>query len=312
MTARRAHVAGYGEGPAATPETQRALVDALVAVDAFRDFDVAERFAAALVARHPAAAAALETAALDLQAREAHRPLAVHLGGTLRPVPAASTVPPVAADEARRIAERAGADRVRVVVVQVGGGDLDGDLARLAAVRGAAAAAELRVDAQGSWSLRDVERAGPTLDRLAVAWLVDPVPGNDLAALAAARRVQPVKVMVDRAASGAADVARLAEAKAADGVDLRVASAGGLRRCIAAAEAAVAHGLVASLRAGGEGRIGVAAAAHAWCATRAFTLAELPHVHAEAHGAEGGFVAKDGVLRLLDAPGHGAAPVSGP
>jgi L-alanine-DL-glutamate epimerase-like enolase superfamily enzyme len=173
--------------------------------------------------------------AVDLAVHDA---LAAPVGGLpallgARPRPLRTDVT-VSLDAPAVMAEAAAArvaDGFDVLKIKLGG-DPDSDLRRVVAVHDAAGGrAALRLDANQAWTakaalavLDGLERAG-----IAVEMVEQPVAARDLAGMAAVTRHGPVAVLADESVHSARDVLVVAEAGAADLVNLKLAKCGGLR-----------------------------------------------------------------------------------
>lgn len=215
-------------------------------------------------ARTPAARFAVETARRDAVARRRGVPLAATLvrdgaGRTVddaytRRVPVNATVGD--ADPAATVAavEDALAEGFETVKLKVGVRDPDEDVTRVRRVVSAVAAElatgstaspsapgpTLRVDANGAWDRPTAARALRALDGL-VEYVEQPVPGSDLAGLAALRGVG-APVAADEALS-THDPWRVLATDAADVLVCKPAAVGGLARTLAVAHAAAARGV---------------------------------------------------------------------
>jgi L-alanine-DL-glutamate epimerase-like enolase superfamily enzyme len=186
----------------------------------------------------PAGAArnALDCAFWDLEAKRAC--VRAHiLAGLARPHPllTAYTIsldtPPAMAAAAAAAANRP------LLKVKLSG---PGDRERIAAVRRAAPAAELIVDANEAWS---PDELGSLLDACADAGIMlveQPLPADDDGALASLRR--PVPVCADESVHDRASLPRLAGKY--DAVNIKLDKAGGLTEAIALAREAERRGLV--------------------------------------------------------------------
>ena len=163
--------------------------------------------------------------------------------------------------DAVRAEATAAADRgVRAFKCKVGG-DVDADVARVAAVREAVPDAEIRVDANGAWTPDEALRAVGRLDDAAGGLVLLEQPCPSPADLRRVRRRVDVPVMADESAGDADAVARLADADAVDAVNLKTATAGGLVGALDAAAVAREKDLDTFL--GGMAELGVGAAASA-------------------------------------------------
>lgn len=158
----------------------------------------------------PTAAAAVEEAGADLEARRRGEPLWARLGGRGVPVPAGVAIggdAPAAA--AARAAVAAGH---RAVKVKVGIGD---DLARVAAVRDAAPEISVGVDANGAYTWDDLPLLR-RLDALGLAFVEQPFPPEDLEGHRRLRGELTAAVAVDEPIASPGAAARIVAAGAAD------------------------------------------------------------------------------------------------
>jgi L-alanine-DL-glutamate epimerase-like enolase superfamily enzyme len=153
-------------------------------------------------------------------------------------------------DRARRAAG------FRALKVKVGG---HADLARLEAVR-AETDAPLRVDANEGWTLEEARSLVPALRDLSVELIEQPFPAADLESFRALRELSPrPPVIVDEGCHDLGDVAPVAGY--ADGINVKLAKAGGLREAVRMVHAARALGLSVMIGCMVESQLGVAPAA---------------------------------------------------
>ena len=198
------------------------------------------------------------------------------------------------ADRARR------ASGFQALKVKVGGPD---DLARLEAVR-AASPARVRVDGNEGWTLEQARELMPALVELGVELVEQPFPAADLDSFRALRelRARP-PVIVDE---GCRDLRSVAEvAGYADGVNVKLAKAGGLREALRMVHAAHALGLGVMLGCMVESQLGIA---HAAQIASLADYADLDgHLLLTCSPFTGlGF--RDGAVVASDAPGLGVRP----
>lgn len=208
----------------------------------------------------------IELASADLLAQAAGQPLAQWLGGHAPPdaVPVNATIGaamPEAAAEAARQARSAG---FACVKLKVGSAALTDEIARVAAVRAALGpAVELRLDANGAWSVQQAVATLTALQPYAVALVEQPTPPDDLAALTEVRRRCPhLSIAADESAIDASAIERLLAVRAADVIVIKPVLLGGPRTALALARRILAAGcgvIVTSLLDSG---IGVAGALH--------------------------------------------------
>lgn len=203
----------------------------------------------------PQALAAVDMALWDRAGRREGRPVAALLtdrGASSVPVNATiGADDPMVAAAAARAAVDAGFSCVKV---KVGVGD---DLARLDAIREATGdALEIRLDANGAWS---VEEAVAAIERLGAAGLElveEPVHG--IQELRAVRERVPVRIAMDETAAAAGAVG----AGAADAVCLKISRCGGIGALTVQAALVRAAGGEPYLASTYDGPLGIAAAVH--------------------------------------------------
>lgn len=188
------------------------------------------------------------------------------------------------------------------------GSDRDADLRALRAIVQAVPDATLRLDANGGYDLPSALRMVADIERhgLPVTCFEQPCATDDIAAMAAVRRATPYDVLADESCKSVADLQRLLDADAVDGVNLKLVKSGGLRHCLAIATLARAAGLSLMVGAMVETRLGIAAALQLATAVggvefpdldTAWLLAGDPFV--------GGYEVDGARLRAVDAPGLG-------
>lgn len=205
-----------------------------------------------------AARAAVSVAVHDLAARQRGEPLYRHWGLDPGRVPPTSVT--VGIDDPEPMAERARewvAAGYHALKVKLG---TENDRARLAAVREAAPAASIRVDANGDWSADRAVEALSWLADLDVELLEQPVPADDHAGLARVTAAAPMPVAADESCVTARDVPAVADA--VDVVVVKLMKCGGLRPAHRQMEVARAHGLDAMLGCMVETGASIAGAAH--------------------------------------------------
>ena len=201
------------------------------------------------------------------------------------------------ADRARRAAG------FRFLKLKVGGRD---DLARLEAVRAAAPAARVRADANQGLTMPEALELVPALAAMGVELLEQPFPSEDADAWRRLAELPPerrVPLFVDE---GCTDLVSVAEAERyADGVNIKIDKAGGIREALRMIHAARALGLRVMLGCMVSSELGIAQAAQ---------LASLAdHVDLDGHLllTESPFVGlglENGRVILSDQPGLGVRP----
>jgi L-Ala-D/L-Glu epimerase / N-acetyl-D-glutamate racemase len=154
------------------------------------------------------------------------------------------------------------ADRVRraagfhALKIKLGGDD---DVARLEAVRGETDV-PIRVDCNEGWTLERARELVPLLVEQGVELLEQPLPAGDLDGYRALSEIEPrPPIYVDE---GCSDLRSVADVAAyADGINIKLAKAGGIREAVRMVHAARALGLGVMLGCMVESQLGIAAAA---------------------------------------------------
>jgi L-alanine-DL-glutamate epimerase-like enolase superfamily enzyme len=182
-----------------------------------------------------AARNALDCAFWDMDAKRAYRSVAELAGlGPAAPLMTAFTI---GFDTPDRMAELAAAHRARPLLkLELGG---DGDVERVRAVRQAAPAARLIVDANESWSAAQLRDVMPALVDLRVALIEQPLPADADEVLAGMERLIPL--CADESCRVRADLDRV-EGKY-EAVTIKLDKAGGLTEALALAGEAKRRGL---------------------------------------------------------------------
>lgn len=218
------------------------------------------------LAASPAARCALDTALLDLRARQRGGPVAAILGSG----PAAATRFDVAAlvagdapDAVHAEARSRVAAGFRVLKLKVGGRTPAEDVARIEALRDAGAGTVLlRLDANRCWSEDEAVAVLAAVAAPDVEYVEEPLRSHDLVTLARLRARAGVPVAMDESVSTPDTVTRLAECGACDTIVLKLARVGGPRAAVALARHARSLGLRVALTDSIETAVGRAAAVH--------------------------------------------------
>jgi L-Ala-D/L-Glu epimerase len=181
-----------------------------------------------------AARNALDCAFWDIEADRAYRSVAELSGlGAVTPVMTAITL---ALDTPEQMAELAAANRARPLLkLQLGGA---GDVERVRAVRHAAPASRLIVDANESWNDAQLREFMPALIDCRVEMIEQPLPADADDALA--RFEHPIPLCADESCRTVADLDRLDGKYAA--INIKLDKAGGLTEALALAAEAKRRG----------------------------------------------------------------------
>ena len=121
---------------------------------------------------------------------------------------------------------------------------------------------ELRVDPNAGWSREETIQAAKTLQKCNVVYLEQPLPGWDVEGLAWVRKSTGMPIMVDESVWTPQDVVRVAHARAADVVNIKITKTCGLKKAIEVYDASTAHGLPCIIGTELESCMGLAAKLH--------------------------------------------------
>ena len=199
-----------------------------------------------------AARNALDCAFWDMDAKRAYRSVADLAGlGAMTPVVTAFTLD---FDTPDKMAEQANAHRTRPLLrLELRG---DGDVERVRAVRQAAPAARLIVDANESWNERQLSEFMPALSDLRVELIEQPLPADADDALA--RLASSTPLCADESCRTLADLDRLDGKYQA--INITLDKVGGLTEALALAAEAKRRGLRIMVAGGIGTSLGIAPA----------------------------------------------------
>jgi L-Ala-D/L-Glu epimerase len=258
----------------------------------------------------PVSRAGVESALLDAWARLQNTPVYRLLGGRLARRLATDMTLPIA--HPKRMLELAMNHRARgfrCFKVKVGK-SLDDDVRALLGVHARVPDATFRLDANEGFTaaqalelVRAARAAGLTLE-----CFEQPCARDDLEGMAKVARESGVCVLADESVRDLADLERVIAARAAAGVNLKLAKSGGLLASLELGRRAREAGLQVMCGGMVETRLGMTAMAHVACALErvefidldtAFLLADDPF--------EGGYRARGAELELTPGPGFDVA-----
>ncbi len=313
---------GYGEAAPLPPYNGETQADALRALAAMREHvvgrDAADWMAVARWARDAGGAqcgsaqCAFEMALLDAVTRQSGQPLWKFFGGASTELETDMTVTTgtasQAAEDARAIRQRG----IRQIKVKVGGpkGALH-DLERVGAIAAAAPNAPLILDGNAGITREHARelvkglRAAQITPALLEQWL----PKDDLNGMRMLREESGWLVAADEAACSGDDVARIADARAADVVNIKLMKAG-VAAALDIVRVARERGLGLMIGGNVESILAMTFSACFACGHGGFKFADLdtPWFLAE-NPFEGGYIANGGMLSVAHiASGHGVVP----
>lgn len=313
---------GHGEAAPLPPYNGETQADALRALAAMRPAvvgrEAADWTALAALARAAGGAAcgsaqcAFEMALLDALTRRAGQPLWRFFGGAETTLETDMTVTTGTAEQAAADARAIRARGIRVIKVKVGGPKGPAhDLPRLAAIHAAAPDSPLILDGNAGVSRDDARAlaAGLRAQGITPALLEQWLPKDDLAGMRALREETGWPVAADEAACTGDDVRRIADARAADFVNIKLMKAG-VAAALDIVQAARERRLGLMVGGNVESILAMTFSACFACGHGGFGFADLdtPWFLAE-NPFEGGFTATGGQLSVAHlAAGHGVVP----
>jgi muconate cycloisomerase len=245
----------------------------LIGADPFRVealLDEADR----LLVGHPEAKAAMEAALLDLKGKALGVSVADLLGGRVRdeiPLSFSLANPDLEQDVAT--AKALHAEGIRLFKVKTGFAGHRADLERLERFRTELPDdVDLRVDYNQGLEPWDAIRRLKEVEAFRPTFIEQPVPGGQIAAMAAITRALDTPIMADESVFTPADALRVVQAQAADLFSIKVMKHGGALRARAVAAIAEAAGIACYGGDMFESGLGHAAGAQLIAATRNITL----------------------------------------
>ena len=250
-----------------------------------------------------AARAALDMALHDLVAQEMGIPVyrLFGLAGPEVPEPTSYTI--AMGTPAEMEARARQARDFPVLKVKVGWA---GDVAFLRRLR-TTTGQRIRVDANEGWTAAEaIDRVAELHASAQVELVEQPCPAGDLDGLARVTEASPVPILADESCVRLVDVPRLAGA--VHGINVKLAKCGGLREAWHMIRLAREYDMRVMLGCMVESSLGITAAAHLGAAA---DYLDLDGNLLLAQDPFRGVVTQGGRLRLPDAAGIGAVPVSG-
>src|SRR5262245_4006141 len=235
------------------------LTPAVVGADPFQRTVIRRRMDE-VIKLHPFAKSAIEMALWDIAGKALGMPVYQLLGGLVRdPVPIKMVVGAFPPADAVKLAEKFLTWGVRYLKVKVGL-DPRTDLERVRAIRAVAGPdVPIGIDANGGWSLAVARRMVKELEPLRLAFIEQPIPPGDPAALAELRSLTTAPIMADESAFTLTEAWTVAAARAADIVSVYPGKNGGIAAALEVAHLARAAGMACHL--GSNLELGVATAA---------------------------------------------------
>ncbi|MCC6531248.1 MAG: mandelate racemase/muconate lactonizing enzyme family protein [Burkholderiales bacterium] len=143
------------------------------------------------------------------------------------------------------------------------------DYAVIAAVhRACGPEVSLKIDCTEGYTFKDALKYLPLYAAQNVVWAEQPLPRHELRSMSRLRALVPLKIALEESVGAPADILRVAELGAADGIHVKLAMLGGLSKCMQIAAVCEAAGLDVLPGCSTASGIGLAAAHHFAAAIR--------------------------------------------
>lgn len=223
------------------------------------------------------AKAGIEIACQDARAKALGVPLFQIIGGSLRnPVEAIEAIDIVPLEEAAEMAVRHVKNGFRCIKIKIGA-DPKEDVERVRVVRESVGSEiRIRVDGNQGYDRASATKACQAMEQFDLQWIEQPLPDWDLEGLAMLAEALRTPVAVDESLYTLHDVYKVARAKAADVINIKVSKCGGISSSLKIAHAALSMGIPCFLGGCIETGVGAAAALQfGACAPNLFQGVEL-------------------------------------
>ena len=241
--------------------------------------------------------AAISAAAHDLVGKRLGVPLYRLWGLDAAKAPLSSFTIGIPATERELVERVEEAASYPVLKVKLGS-DRDSDIIR--AVRQAAPAKIIRVDANAAWTAKHALRMIELLLDFDVELVEQPLPAQDLEGLRFVRERSPLPIIADESCVVAADIPKLVGV--VDGINIKLSKCGGLREALRMIATARSHGLLVMTGCMIESSLGITAAAHF---APLLDFADFDGAALLADDPYEGATIDEGQIRLPSAPGLG-------
>ena len=253
----------------------------------------------------PPAMAALDVALWDLLAKQANMPLYKMLGLPKSTHPTSVTIginpPEVTKERVPAILSSTGARCLKIKLGSPEGRDHDKEHFQAAADAAKPFGVQLRVDANGGWTVPEAISMCAWLADRDVDYVEQPLAEGQEEGLYDIYTKRPLPIFVDETIRFSCDVAKIADR--VDGINLKLMKCGGITEAIRIAATARAFGLQTMIGCMSETSIAIAAGA---AIGGLFDFIDLDsHLNLNPDPASGAPIV-DGVIVPTENPGHGA------
>jgi len=228
-----------------------------------------------IVKGNPAAKAAIDIALHDILGKTARKPLFMLMGGYRTEVLTDITLGIKSSKEMARDAVKAVKKGFKALKVKVGVNPTE-DVERIKFIRDAVGNdIEIRIDANQGWTPKQAIEVLDKIEKFNIQFAEQPVPAEDMKALARVRKNSSIPVMADESVHSPEDALRLIQAEAVDLINIKLMKSGGILKGRKIADVAEAAGIPCMIGCMGESEIGIAAGAHLAAAVKNIQYADL-------------------------------------
>ena len=239
------------------------------------DYKALSAHAWATAPLHPTAAAAMECALFDAAARHKKVPLARFIGAKPQSIETDITLsiaPPAELARSTREWARKGFRRFKIKLA----GGRTADWERILAVHKAAPRAELVIDGNQGFHLQAALELTAQIQKakLPVRFFEQPFPRLDLRSMRQFRKRSAFPLFADESVINTRDALRVIEAKAVDGINIKLAKCG-LTGALDMIPIAQRAGVRLAIGCMEESKLGLAASVHLACGTGVFEWIDL-------------------------------------
>jgi len=308
---------GWGEMSPGKSEGVTTVVEAQESLQNFintgiQDLDIHQTYNRAIELKVPLCAlAALDIALWDLKAKQSNMPLHAHLGLPKPTVPTSVTLGIMSAEEVtKRIPHLLNNTSVKSLKVKLGSTDgIEADKSMFSQVVDETKSypVDLRVDANGGWSVNDANDMIPWLASNGVDYVEQPLKQGQEDELKYIFENRALPIFVDESCRVSSDIPKWSNY--VDGVNMKLMKCGGISEALRIIATAKAHGLKTMIGCMGESSMSISAGV---AISGIIDFIDLDsHLNLDPDPCSGASLT-GGIMMPNDLPGHGASFIKKP
>ncbi len=266
----------------------------------------------AIAPGNSAAKAGVDIAVFDLLSKRERKPLYEYLCGTRDRMMTDITIgiePKEITVKKAVLHFKAGFRALKLKV----GLDMEGDIARIAAVREAVGPrVELRVDANQGYTVDKAIRFCEAMQSYNIAVIEQPVPADDYAGLKAVTNASPIPIMADECVKSVLDARKVAREGDADMINIKLMKSAGIHDAVMINRLAESTDMNTMVGCMGEIQVSIAAGLHFALSSENVKFADLDSHFNIVDDPSSGLVFSEGYLVAPSKPGLGiSTPLDG-